>query len=121
MRSRTLLKLFLLFFISSVIFVCGKKLTDKELIELAQKEYGRGNHEKAVSYYEEIVRIHPDSELCSTALFMIGYVNANELKDYEKANKVYSEFLEKYPENELVSSVNFELENMGKSPEQLVP
>ena len=121
MNSRTLLKLFLLFFIFSIIFVCGKKLTDKEMMEFAQKESLRGNPEKAVSYYEKIVRIHPDSELCPTALFMIGYVNANELKNYEEASKVYSEFLEKYPESELVSSVNFELENMGKSPEQLVP
>ena len=121
MNRRTLFKLFLLFLIFSVIFVCGKKLTDKEMLEHAQMEFNKGNPEKAESYYEELIRIHPDSEYSPGALFMIGYVNANELKNYEKAKRIYFEFLEKYPNNELVSSVNFELENIGKSPDQLVP
>lgn len=112
-----ILIMFLVFFVS---FDCGKKLTDKELVELAQNEGSRGNSAKAIELYEELLRIHPSSEFGPMALFMIGYLNANEIKDYEKAKKVYAEFLERYPNDELASSVKFELQNMGKSPEELI-
>ncbi|NVM03077.1 MAG: tetratricopeptide repeat protein [Candidatus Helarchaeota archaeon] len=120
MKSSSLLRLFVLLLIFSLSFDCSKKLTDQELLELAQRENSRGNPEKAVSLYEELIRIHPDSEYSPMALFMIAYINANELGNHEKARNVYKEFLEKYPDNELVSSVNFELKNMGKSPDELI-
>jgi len=121
MNARVLLNLFLIILlVSAVSLDCSKKLTDREMLELAQRENSRGNPEKAVSLYEELIRIHPDSEFCPVALFMVAYVNANHLGNPEKAKKVYGEFLEKYPDNELVSSVYFELENMGKSPEELI-
>ena len=121
MKLRSLLNIILIMFLAFFVsFDCSKKLTDKELLELAQKENSKGNNEKAIKLYDELIRIHPDSEYSPMALFMIGYINANEIKDYERAKKVYAEFLEKYPTSELANSVKFELENMGKSPDELI-
>ena len=120
MKIETSLKLFLMLFIFLFSLMCAKQLTDRELIELAAKENSNGNTEKAVTLYEELLRVYPDSEYNSTALFMIGYVCANQLGDNKKAKRVYSEFLEKYPDSELVNSVQFELENMGKTPEEII-
>jgi len=121
MKLRSLLNIILIMFLAFFVsFDCSKKLTDKELLELAQKENSKGNNEKAIKLYEKLIRIHPDSEYSPMALFMIGYINANEIKDYERAKKVYAEFLEKYPTSELANSVKFELENMGKSPDELI-
>ena len=120
MKSGMVLKLFLLLFIFSLSLVCSKQYTDREMIELAARENSNGNPEKAVTLYEELLRVHPDSEHNSTALFMIGYVCANQLGNIEKAKRTYNEFLEKYPDSELASSVKFELANMGKSPEEII-
>ena len=54
------------------------------------------------------------------SLFMIGYLSANQLGDNTKAKRIYNEFLEKYPDDELVSSVKFELQNIGKRPEEII-
>ena len=120
MIVRTTLTLFLILLIALIAVNCSKHFTDKELVELANKENSKGNSEKAIEYYERLLREFPDSEHAQMALFMIGYVQSNELRDYNKAKIVYQEFLEKYPNSELAVSVKFELDNMGKSPEDLI-
>ena len=53
------------------------------------------------------------------ALFMIGFVNANYLNQMDAARKAYESFLHQYPDDELAPSVKFELENLGKSIDQI--
>lgn len=71
--------------------------------------------EKALVAYQKAVDDYPDDESGVKALFMIGFVNANYLQDMEAAQKAYNAFIEKYPNHELVPSVQFELDNLGKS------
>ena len=44
---------------------------------------------------------------------------ANVLKDLNNAKNKYQNFLKKFPNHELAPSVNFELDNMGLSIEEL--
>ena len=120
MNGRIVLSLFLILSIAFFAFDCSKKLTDKELLDLAQMEGGKGNFEKAVEHYETLLTLYPDSEQAPLALFMIGFTYANEIGNKDKARMSYKEFLEKYPNNVLKSSVEFELENMGKSAEDIL-
>ena len=120
MVVRTTLSLFLILLIALFAVDCSKKFTDRELVDLAQKENSRGNPEKAVEYYERLLREFPDSEHAQMSLFMIGYIQSNEIRDFNRAKIVYQEFLEKYPSSELAASVKFELDNMGKNPEELI-
>jgi outer membrane protein assembly factor BamD (BamD/ComL family) len=45
---------------------------------------------------------------------MLGFINANDLKDYETAEKHYKKFLEVYPDHELSDDAQYEIETLGK-------
>ncbi len=75
---------------------------------------------KAADYFKHIYDEFPDRGLAQAGLFMCGYIQANELKDYETAKKTYNLFLEKYPDSEFAVSAKAELDNMGLAPEDIL-
>jgi len=74
---------------------------------------------EAIKIYERIIEKYPTSEKAPNALFMIGYMYANEMKDLAKAKETYTKFIEKYPDHILVPSAQWELENLGKSLDEI--
>jgi outer membrane protein assembly factor BamD (BamD/ComL family) len=75
---------------------------------------------KAVEYYGEVFEKYPNSSKASIALFIKGFILANELNDYSEAKQAYTLFLKKYPNNQLIPSVKEELDNLGVPPEQIL-
>ena len=75
---------------------------------------------KAADYFKQIYDEFPDRGLAPAGLFMCGYIQANELKDYDAATKTYNLFLEKYPDSEFAVSAKAELDNMGLTPEDIL-
>jgi TolA-binding protein len=73
------------------------------------------NVDSSISIYERIYQKYPDSDKTPNALFMIGYIYANDIKDFEKARASYTRFIQTYPNHTLVPSAQWELENLGKS------
>jgi peptidyl-prolyl cis-trans isomerase C len=73
--------------------------------------------------YREVVTSYPESEYAPQALFMVGFVESEEKKDYDQAEVAFKELLQKYPKSELVSSAQWMLENMrsDKTPEFDLP
>ncbi len=76
--------------------------------------------EKAASYFKQIYNDYPGRGLAPAGLFMCGYIQANELKDFDAATKTYQLFLEKYPDTEFAVSAKAELNNMGLAPEEIL-
>ena len=54
------------------------------------------------------------------ALFLQGFITETELQDYGKAKEYYESFLQKYPNHQLTRDVQASLDNLGKSPEDLI-
>ena len=81
---------------------------------------GTQSFEKAIEYYTIIVDKFPDDENAPNALFMIGFIQANELKQLDNARETYEMFMEKYPDSELASSAQAEIDNLGLSPEEIL-
>ena len=100
-------------------FGCEKKVSEKEYFDMAQQYMEQHNYEKAVEYFQKVYNDYPNGLLSSKALFMTGFINANYLQDFEKARESYSLFIEKYPDHELAKDAKFELDLMGKSPDEL--
>ncbi len=77
-------------------------------------------HELAISDYRLYAQRYPDGEKTPLAMFLIGYIYNNELHNLDSAASAYKRFLEKYPTNEMAMSAQFELNTLGKSPEELI-
>jgi len=76
---------------------------------------------KAVSAYHRYYELFPQSGRAATALFLTGFLYNNDLHNYDSARTVYETFLQKYPGHELAASAQYELSNIGKDPNELVP
>ena len=45
---------------------------------------------------------------------MVGYLYANELKDFDQARQAYSDFVDLYPDHEMAKDAQWEMENLGR-------
>lgn len=76
---------------------------------------------KAVEAYKKFYALFPESKQAPTMLFLQGFIYANDIKDLSEARGVYEAFLQKYPDHELARSARFELDNLGKDPNDILP
>jgi len=76
---------------------------------------------KAVAMYRSYAERFPQGEKTAVAMFLIGYVYHNELQMLDSAKVAYERFLNTYPDHEMAISAQFELNTLGKPPEDLVP
>ena len=63
---------------------------------------------------------YPDYSKTPTALFLKAFVYEDQVKNYKLARKYYQQFIDKYPDNEFADDAQMSLENLGKSPEELI-
>ena len=108
--------------LSFAIFVmigCGKKISEKEYFELASQYMVEENWSGAEKNFQNVIDKYPEGEYASKALFMVGFINANYLKNYEKAKKYYTEFIFKYPNHDLTDDAQYEVDNLGKNIDDL--
>jgi TolA-binding protein len=78
------------------------------------------SNKKAVEYYRELYKNFPKYGDTPKALFMSGFILANNLNKFDEAKLTYGTFLDKYPNHELASQVKIEMENVGKTPEEIL-
>ncbi|MEW6654432.1 MAG: tetratricopeptide repeat protein [Bacteroidota bacterium] len=78
------------------------------------------SNKKAVEYYRELYKNFPNSEDAPKALLMAGFILANNLNKLDEAKITYQTFLDKYPKHELAAPIKLELDNLGKTPEEIL-
>lgn len=98
------------------LFECAKMYQGKVIKSLEAEE----SLKKSVDFYKKINKLYPNSAEAEKSLFMAGFILANELEDFDNARTTYQQFLEKYPEGDLSDDAKIELENLGKSPEEIL-
>jgi outer membrane protein assembly factor BamD (BamD/ComL family) len=64
--------------------------------------------------FQEIVNKFPEDKYAPQALFMVGFVYAEELYDYVTADRTFNVLVERYPDSEYADMARWMLENMGK-------
>jgi TolA-binding protein len=79
------------------------------------------DYRRAVNSYKRYLDTYPEGKQAPIALFLSAYLYHNELNDLGNAKLMYEQFLAKYPTHEMAVSAKFELENLGKKPEELIP
>lgn len=75
----------------------------------------------AIDSYKRYAVHYAGSAKAPTALFMVGYLYNNYLGNTDSAGTAYRRFLQLYPSHELSTSAQFELENLGRDPQDLLP
>lgn len=89
----------------------ARKPSSAELFELAQQARGP---EERIKVYQRILHEYPADPRCYEAQFMIGFVLAEDLKDFPGATLAFQRVLDQYPGCDLAESARWMLANMGK-------
>jgi len=76
---------------------------------------------QAVGYFTQYADRYPDTKEAPTATFLVAYLYHNDLHQLDSAGVWYKRFLDRFPDNQMASSAQFELNSLGKSPDQLIP
>jgi tetratricopeptide (TPR) repeat protein len=76
--------------------------------------------QQALSCYERVSRDYPQYRKRNMALFLTGFIYENELHDMNKAKSCYEQYLTQYPNTAMAKDAKFSLDNLGKTPEQLL-
>lgn len=103
----------------------AKKYPDDEksplyLFKAAQRSIALNQPEDAVTLLNDLIEKYPKNAIHEEALFLLAFTYENSLNNLASAGEKYREFIEKYPENELTEDAKLALENLGKSPEEII-
>lgn len=77
--------------------------------------------DRAIVSYKQFVDRYPDAKKAPEATFIVGYLYNNDLHQLDSATVWLNRFLERFPQHELAVSAQFELSQLGKSPDDLLP
>ncbi len=81
---------------------------------------GMGNGETAIKIIDRSINEYPKNPHMPEVIFLKAYVNENLMQNLGQASTFYKEFLKLYPEHELADDANTALENLGKTPEEMI-
>ncbi|MCD6112116.1 MAG: tetratricopeptide repeat protein [Bacteroidales bacterium] len=75
---------------------------------------------QSLKFFDKIMKDYPDYSKAPQCLFLKGYIYENFYKDLNKAKEIYISFINKYPDNDFADDAQASLNNLGKSPEDLI-
>ena len=75
---------------------------------------------RSIELYSKIYDHYPTVTKRPYALFLQGFIYENEVGNPHAAKSLYEKFLEVYPTHPIAKDVQTTLNNLGKTPEQLI-
>jgi outer membrane protein assembly factor BamD (BamD/ComL family) len=95
-------------------------VTVKFFFKAANLCMNMGDGAKAIDLFGQFIEKYPENPKAAVSLFFIAYIYENQIKNLDKAKEIYMQFIEKYPESDFTNDARIALQNLGKSPEQMV-
>lgn len=90
------------------------------LFKAAGVAMNTGDGGKAIGLFDKLMKEYPAHPKAALGLFFKGYVQENILKNLDQAKETYLIFIEKYPDNEFADDAQASIDNLGKTPEQMI-
>lgn len=84
----------------------------KSARELFQDAQAAGDPAARIAAYRRVVDEYPDADVTPQALFMVGFIHSEELKNFDEAERVFRELLQRYPRSELAASADWMVKHM---------
>ncbi|MCK9422679.1 MAG: tetratricopeptide repeat protein [Bacteroidales bacterium] len=95
-------------------------LSPQYLFKAAGIAMNSGDGSKALNLYNQFLQDYPNHPHAAMSLFFKGFVYENILHNLENAKEVYLQFIEKYPNDEFNDDARLALQNLGKSPDEMI-
>ncbi len=90
------------------------------LFKAADISMNLSSAKNTLTLFNRLIKEYPNYRNISTVMFLKGFVYEDQLKDYANASKCYNEFIAKYPNSDFADDALVSLNNLGKSPEELI-
>ncbi len=81
---------------------------------------GMGKGEVALKLIDRSINEYPQSPRYAETVFLKAYVYENLLGKLGSASEIYRDFIHRFPDHELADDAQAAIQNLGKTPEQLV-
>lgn len=81
---------------------------------------GMGNGQEAMKLIDKTINKYPNGPRLAEIVFLKAYVYENYLGRLGKASEIYRDFINRFPNHELADDAQIAIQNMGKTPEELV-
>ncbi len=95
-------------------------LTGDYLFKAGDVSISANRYFDAIQFFEKLYKYHPSHAKHADALFMMGFVYDEHIKNKGKASEIYDQFIKKYPEHTLINDVISLKENLTLSDEELI-
>lgn len=95
----------------------------KSAIDLFREAGEQPGPEDRIRGYRRVVELYPQDAYAPQALFMVGFVESEEKRDYDQADVAFRELIARYPNSELATSAQWMIDNMrsDKTPDFELP
>ncbi len=77
-------------------------------------------NDDAISLLDNIIKDYENFDKIEEAYFLKAFIYDNNIKNINKARTAYSDFLKKYPKSDLADDAQISIDNLGKTPEQII-
>lgn len=94
--------------------------TPAYLFKSAEVAKSLRTYSKSLSLYDWVLEKYPNYEKAPTALFLKGFIIENNVGDDVKARQIYDQFLSTFPSHDLADDVQFLIDNLGKTDEEIL-
>ncbi len=98
----------------------GDTLSAQYLFKMSELQTHAETPQAAIQTLDRIIREYPDFRRTPECMFLKGFIYDNNLADFEKAKVCYMEFIRSHPEHYFADDAQVLLDNLGKSPEELI-
>jgi outer membrane protein assembly factor BamD (BamD/ComL family) len=83
----------------------------QELFDFAQNS---SDPQTRINAFQQIVDKFPQDKVAPQAMFMVGFVYAEEIKDRVMADRTFTELMAKYPESEMAKTARWMIDNLDE-------
>ncbi len=95
-------------------------LAAEYLYKAATLSMNTNQNEKAIAILDRIIKDYSDFKKLPETYFLKAFIYDNNIKNINKAREAYTVFLQKFPKSDLVDDAAISLDNLGKTPEQII-
>ena len=90
------------------------------LLKAADLHRALREYNEAMDIFKKIETTYPDFDKLPHIIFLQGFVYENEMQQLPQAKARYEYFIERYPDHPLAKDVRFSIQNLGKTPEEII-